>query len=118
MKRKKTYFAILFLVGFLTSFGLNTYIGQLSSGKKQTASVLKDTELSSLVSSGASQDDLVFEENINNLEKDGLDMDLIHVPFLFSFLSVEVNQLQHTSVEPLTEYVHNPIYIAVHSFRI
>ncbi|MGZ3885593.1 MAG: hypothetical protein ACXVPQ_07395 [Bacteroidia bacterium] len=118
MKFKKTYLAFLLLGSFLTSIGVNTYIGNLASIKKSITICSKDTQISAADASGAAQDNLVFEENEDEQEKDGTDAQFFYIQFLFSFLSHEVNQTQFFSAEPLAEHLHNPIYIAVRSFRI
>ncbi len=118
MKSKKsTYFAIVFLLSFLTSFGINTYQYNSCSFHRSTVKVSKDIVLSSSLDANASQDNLLFEENENETE-DGFELQSFVLPFFISYFQFEVSTPLLVSVKPLTEKLTNPIYIAVCNFRI
>jgi hypothetical protein len=118
MKFKKIYFAFLFLTSFLTSLGFNVYIGNISFTKKTTVTFTENTQVATSASQGTSQDNLLFEENENEQEKDGFETQVCFIQFLFSYFQIEVSQPHFFSAQPLAESFHNPIYIAVRNFRI
>lgn len=115
--KKSTYFAFLFLLGFLTSFGINTYQTSSFSQIKENSTFSKDLQIASSTNSAAAQDNLLFEENENETE-DGFELQSYTLPFFIAHFQYKVSNSKFISAQPLAEKQTNPIYISVCNFRI
>jgi len=117
MIKKATYFSLFFLVCFLTSFSVGTYQNFNSRYTKSTISSKQKISLSSKEDGSYAKTEFLFEENENETESD-FEIQASILPFFLAYFQYKLIITHAVSTAPLASKLTNPIYIAVHNFRI
>lgn len=114
---KAAYLSIFFLVCFVTAFSFNNYFRINQSGNNSISQKHQSVSFSQGEQNNSNSNDFLFEENETKNEINFSVLAII-LPYIVSFVELELKLQLTTSIDAFTSEVSNPIYISAHSFRI